>query len=216
VSHPQLAKGVPLRTFQEEITTLQRMVILWGLCHTGDMKELAKRVIWIGEDQVEYREPEFKQDLTPYLQDEWLPKLVKGDVLLPALVYLQTVINKHLEWRVAPKLLWNRRAGVLDLHVQPTSLQGMLWLQFAGDVKGKTAYRTCLVCGRWICVGLDEGRTRRQYCSSACRTRALRKRQDKVRRLYLSGQSIHQIADHLKIDEASVEKWVYFGAEEED
>jgi hypothetical protein len=210
-----LFKGVSLTTFRTQITVLRRMVNLWDLCRAGDTKGLAQHVIWTGDHSVVYKDPDFVEDITPSPWSEWLQRLPTGDVVIPALIYLQTVINEHLQWCVSPRLLWDPRAGVLEVCVQPQNLQDMLWLQFAGTVKGKLAYHPCLSCGRWIRVGQDGVRVSRHYCSNACRTRALRDRQDKARKLLSLGMSTHQIADHLNIDEASVAKWVYSGSEEE-
>jgi len=138
----------------------------------------------------------------------WFERFAPDDVFLPALLYLQKTINDHLEAKASPRLLWDFTGIRLDLSVSSASLLSMLWLQLANDVSGKMIYRECLSCKRWMRVGADTVRRSKQYCSNACRTRGLRRRQEMARDMANSGKSVTVIAEELDTDVDTVTKWV--------
>jgi hypothetical protein len=140
-------------------------------------------------------------------------RLTPGDVLLPALVYLERQINKQLEAEGEPRMLWDLHGIRLNLRFLPRNLLSMLWMQFACEVSGKVAYRECGSCKRWVRIGPDAARRSRLYCSNACRTRGLRDRQRAARALRSEGKSIEAIADELKSDAETIKKWVSTMAE---
>ena len=135
-------------------------------------------------------------------------RLTPGDVLLPALLYLQRQINKHLEASAEPRMLWDLAGIRLNLRFLPSYLLSMLWMQFACEVSGKVAFRECGSCQRWVRIGPDAARTSRLYCSNACRMRGLRDRQRAARALRSEGKSIEAIADELNSDAETIKKWV--------
>ena len=52
------------------------------------------------------------------------------------------------------------------------------------------------------------GRTDKQFCSNACRTKAYRKRQAEAVRLHGEGRSLEEIARDLDSDPGTVRGWI--------
>jgi Phage integrase family len=71
-----------------------------------------------------------------HLGDDVLGRFVPGDLVTPALHYLQSKINDKLEGRASPRLLWDANRERLGLYIMPAGLVGALWLQFARAVGG--------------------------------------------------------------------------------
>ena len=97
-----------------------------------------------------------------------------GDLVLPAYLHLQEVINTMLDNHVAPQMLWDY-SNELKLFHAPKTLLGAMWLQFADAVTYKLEYRECGWCGKPFEVTRST-RSDRLYCSNSCRSSAGRKR----------------------------------------
>ena len=116
-------------------------------------------------------------------------------------------INECLEREVSPRLHWNLELNRPVLRFTPHDLLGALWLQFAEAISGNKEYRQCLKCHAWFELSPDVARTNKLYCSTACRSRAFRDREE-AKRLYKAGTSIEQIAKLKKEDPKTVKEWV--------
>ena len=111
------------------------------------------------------------------LDPDILARFVPGDPIGPALHCMQSLINEHLHHRASPRLLWEQSRDRLGLYIVPEGLIGALWLQFARAVERDAKFRQCAECTTWFELAPGRGRTDKQYCSTACRTKAYRKRQ---------------------------------------
>jgi hypothetical protein len=58
----------------------------------------------------------------------------------------------------------------------PVDLLGAIWLQFENTFVGNKEERTCLECGKPFVVARGEARSDKTRCSSACRSKARRRR----------------------------------------
>ena len=94
------------------------------------------------------------------------------------------------------------------LYIVPEGLIGALWLQFARAVERDARLRQCLECTTWFEVAPGRGRTDKQFCSTACRTKAYRKRQAEAVRLHGEGRSLEDIARDLDSDPGTVRGWI--------
>ena len=121
---------------------------------------------------------------------------------------MQGLINEHLHHRASPRLLWEQNRDRLGLYIVPEGLIGALWLQFARAVERDARFRQCAECTTWFEVSPGRGRTDKQFCSTACRTKAYRKRQAEAARLHGEGQSIEDIARELESDPDTVRGWI--------
>ena len=142
------------------------------------------------------------------LDPEILARFVPGDPIGPALHCMQSLINEHLHHRASPRLLWEHERDRLGLYIVPEGLIGALWLQFARAVERDAKFRQCAECGTWFEVAPGRGRADKQFCSTACRTRAYRKRQAEAARLHGEGRSIEDIARELESDPDTVRGWI--------
>jgi hypothetical protein len=133
---------------------------------------------------------------------------VPGDVIGPALHFMQRLINDHLHRRASPRLLWEENRERLGLYLVPDGLIGALWLQLSRAVERDARFRQCLECETWFEFAPGRGRTDKQFCSTACRTKAYRRRQAEAARLHAEGQSIEEIAQVLENDPDTVRGWI--------
>lgn len=103
------------------------------------------------------------------VRPEMFARLVPGDLRMPALLYVQQVVNKELAGLVSPRLLLNDD-GALQLFYVPSSLYGAIWLQLAQEVNGGIELRQCerSGCPEWFEIR-GRGKTRQRFCSNACR-----------------------------------------------
>ena len=132
-----------------------------------------------------------------------------GQVASTALEYLTTQINKQLKGRVTLQYKWNPGEDQLpSLCPKPKDLQTALWVQFADAVQNNTEFRRCRVCNKWLAIARGEHRTNRGFCSSACRSKLYRQRQDQARQLFADGKSMEDIATELESDLATVRRWI--------
>ena len=183
---------------------------LWDLARTRNTKELSKHVHWEAADRVriDLQGGRSTRIATPQRYSRRLRFMRTGDVVRPALFYIQETINQHLDGRVSPGLLWDPKHERMSLYIMPESLIGALWLQFARAVDGNKKYERCAECKTWFEVSPDTFRTNRRYCKNACRFKAYRGRQAEARGLATGGMPVREIAKHLESDAKVVKSWI--------
>jgi hypothetical protein len=229
----QILRGEPQGNWSASVELLHRLTSLWDLCEVGDVEGLSRHVYWEG-DVIVYSHQPLKEGEADRprghgrrqvmlskgalrrsaggperpADTHWFTRMPPGELVLPTLVFLQREINAHLEPESSPRLLWNPATGALNLTSRPTTLLGMLWLQFAGALSGKVSFHECPTCRKWVRIGQDSARTNRRYCSNACRTQGLRARQSRARELHGDGRTVESIAAELDSDIDTVTRWV--------
>jgi hypothetical protein len=142
------------------------------------------------------------------LDPDILARFVPGEPIGPALHCVRGLINDHLHHRFSPRLLWQQNRDRLGVYIVPDGLIGALWLQFAQAVERDAQFRQCLECDTWFEVAPGRGRTDKQFCSTACRTKAYRKRQAEAVRLHGEGRSLEDIARELDSETDTVRGWI--------
>ena len=205
------AKGVPLgmgeslADWHHEILTMRLAIDIWEAVRRGDVDLLGQLILW-NEDGSGVRimsHPELTDRQLPdppaYVERAWiasthhgddvLGRFVRGDLVKPALHYVQSTINQHLENRIGARLLWDTKRARLDLYTSPVDLIGAVWLQFARAVERDSKFRQCAECGTWFELAPGTARADKLYCSTPCRTKAYRKRQAEAARLHGEGRS---------------------------
>lgn len=213
-----VGRGEPLVAWMQEIRAMREAVGIWRMAEDGDTASLSHHIRWSDDNKAVIFESDPVRPIeAPYHSQllaspdfgAWaLECFSPGDVIGPALLFVQRVINEHLEPRASPLLSWDVRQQRSRLQVKPGGLIGALWLQFAQAVHGKTEFRSCRECGKWFQIHPDIARTNRAFCSSACRSKAYRKRQDEARRLHAEGLSVADIAARLESNDATVRRWL--------
>ena len=202
--------GETLNSWAKEIFAMRRALPFWDLVVAENRKGLSQYVHRPAPDVIQVRFPEGGFDLiaSPQIRAHRLQYIPAKDVNRPALFYVQDTINKHLEGRVSPRLLWEEKGSRIGLYFVPNSLIGALWLQFTLAVDGNKKYERCTECKTWFEVSLDAARTNRRYCKDACRFKAYRHRQAEARRLSAEGMPVKKIAKRLDSDAATVNSWI--------
>jgi hypothetical protein len=224
------AKGTPLGTgetlnaWTKEILMMRFAIDLWEAGCKRDVDRLEQVVFWTEDGSaVEIRShPDLPNGQVPeapaYVERAWIAdhrlgddiggRFQQGDLIKPALHYVQSTINERLEGRASPRLLWDGNRERLGLYIVPDGLIGALWLQFARAVERDSQFRRCAECGIWFELARGTARSDKLYCSTPCRTKAYRKRQAEAVRLHSEGRSIDDIARQLESDPATVRGWI--------
>ncbi len=181
-----VSTGESLRAWEREWRSMRRAVQLWEAAHNGDVASLSRVINWKGRDAVQYNAQPDEADPTQtrkweviasaHINPGVLAHFQPGDVIRPALYYVQRTVNESVKGIISPRLLWKDDMTGLGWHVVPDSLLGALWLQLAQAISGKKEYRRCLSCDRWYELEPATARQSKLYCSDACRMRAYRRR----------------------------------------
>jgi hypothetical protein len=221
--HP-MGFGEHVDDWVKEIMVMRLAVDLWEAARQGDTDYLGRMISWAPEDaRVSIdTHPDLQVGQLPEkpayvhraviaderVDPEILARFVPGDPIGPALHCMQSLINEHLHHRASPRLLWEPNRDRLGLYIVPEGLIGALWLQFARAVERNARFRQCTECTTWFEVAPGRGRADKQFCSTACRTRAYRKRQAEAVRLHGEGRSIDDIARQLESELDTVRGWI--------
>jgi hypothetical protein len=227
------AKGVPLGTgealaaWSNEILMMRFAIDIWEAARNGDVGRLERVISWTedGSGVQILSHPELPKGQVPeapawverawiagtHLGDGVLGRFIPGDLVKPALHYVQSTINEKLEGRASPRLLWDAKRERLGLYIVPAGLVGALWLQFARAVERDSKFRQCAECGIWFELAPGTARADKLYCSTPCRTKAYRKRQAEAVRLDGEGRSIEDIARQLESEPETVRGWIERG-----
>jgi hypothetical protein len=99
-------------------------------------------------------------------------------------------------------------ANGIELRLRPNNLQAAAWLQFARETQGLFELQTCRECHRWFKYYPDQIKTERIYCSAACRAKVHRRKQLQVASLHRGGIPSTTIAERVRSDVKTVEKWI--------
>jgi hypothetical protein len=216
--------GEPLAAWSDEILAMRFAIDIWDAARNGDVDRLERVIVWRedGSGVQILSHPELPNGQLPHaparverawiatthLGDGVLERFVPGDLIKPALHYVQSTINEKLEGRAFPRLLWDAKRERLGLYIVPDGLIGALWLQFARAVESDSRFRQCAECAIWFELAPGTARADKLYCGTPCRTRAYRKRQAEAARLHGDGLSIDDIARELQSDPATVQGWI--------
>jgi hypothetical protein len=223
-------KGVPLGTgealgaWNGEILMMRFAVDIWEAARNGDVGRLEPVISWTedGSGVQILSHPDLAKGEVPEaparVERAWiastqlgngvLDRFVRGDLVKPALHYVQSTINAKLEGRASPRLLWDAKRERLGLYMVPDGLIGALWLQLAKAVERDSKFRQCAECGIWFELAPGTARADKLYCSTPCRTKAYRKRQAEAARLHGEGRSLEDIARELDSDPDTVRGWI--------
>ena len=127
---------------------------------------------------------------------------------LAALFFVQDAINKRLDEHASPRLLYAPPRVALELCLIPDNLLGAMWLQFGQAVDGNKDYARCAVCRRWFERSPRAKRPEAKHCSTTCRMKAYRDRQEKARRRAAAGESVKAIAADIGSDVETIRRWL--------
>jgi hypothetical protein len=219
-----------LTVWQGQIAAMRRLAGLWELIQQGDQEGLARHVRWgeesPGRPAVFYDshpdlpegtaappgDPRVREPIASAASDEAsLGRFQPGDVLEPAKAYLQVQLDQHLfhgAEDVRLGMTWDARRGQPAIAYHCPTLLSAVWLQFATVVNENLVHGRCPECGKWFEVAPNAARASRRFCSTSCRSKAYRERQDRARQLYAAGKTFEEVAEELESDVATIKKWI--------
>jgi hypothetical protein len=209
---PDVVAGVSLDLWVGQITEMRRLTELWDLIQQEDEKALAQHICW-GEETLDepaiYCDGELIDSVVSWTQP--LANLRPGDVIGPAKAHLQVQLDLHLHHAsddVKVGMTWDYRRQHPVVAYWCPSLLSSVWLQFATVVSENLAYGRCRECNKWFEVGANAARSSRLFCSTACRSKAYRERQDRARQMFAANKTFEEISEELDIDVATLRRWI--------
>jgi hypothetical protein len=224
---PTRPVGEPFELWRQQISDMRQACDLWLMCRNVDMAALANHVRWerddAGRDAVLYAShpghdsgditpagyrAERQVIASPTWHPERLAEFAPGDLIRPALTYVQAAVNERSEGLASPRLVWDATGGGLALELVPHGLLGVLWLQLARAVSLGSGFRRCGQCATWFELSPTTARTNRLFCSGACRSKGHRARQARAVELHQQGRSYREIAKDVDSDAATIKKWI--------
>ncbi len=146
-----------LELWQISLRTLKESFQMWEAIKINNIFTLSRFVKW-QELIAGYNSPccfspstnePFYQDLaiTPF--HKVYRRLVKGDVIFPAKIFLQRIVNINLRQNPTTAQLRLTSENDLRQYFSPRNLLGVLWFQFAQAVAGNTKFKQCVHCLQW-------------------------------------------------------------------
>jgi hypothetical protein len=220
--------GEELHAWGIEIRAMWDVVKLWDLVRKADHKSLQECIVWWEKPRMVVYEPPVgttvrgrpirsgpAREITVIagenLRSDLFESFRPGDVVEPAYWHLRHIVNERLKDRASARLLQSRQGNRPTVNLIPTGLIGALWLQCAQAIENGNEFRQCAECGLWFELTPRTARVDKIFCSSACRTRAYRKRQSEVAELHQKGMRPDKIARQLELDEDTVRQWITKG-----
>jgi hypothetical protein len=231
---PGVRVGVPvwgedLFAWRVRIAWLSEAVRLWDLVLACDEDALGEVIRWQGEradyhfsshvngllgrDQAgqvqEYPDLNYKgYDLLRHMRGAAQP----GHLVRPATQFVLNLVNEELPRNNGPRLYWDDRNGKVVHRDTPNNLLGAVWLQFSEAIHSGKQSRRCRECGKWFEVKGNAyrrgGRSDKLLCSTSCRSRAYRQRQERARQLAREGKKPAEISRELGCEVKIVKGWL--------
>ncbi len=220
---PTTVTGEPRSHWQEHLHGMKAAVTLWRAIEGEDSSVLASCIRWRSRDRITYDWPASSELTTPWsthatiaapeINSHLLERFQYGEVLKPARLYLQEVVNRSLAKLVAPQLLWKAPdRKEMGLYMVPNNLIGSLWLQLADAIAGFQKFRLCEneSCRKPMLVAAEGSgyRTNRKTCSNACRISLYSGRKVKARQLRDQKLSVREIAKRLDTGVEQIKRWI--------
>jgi len=200
-SGPVQAHGETLEFWKSEIQALKFAVELWDAFCTGSRDEIAALDAKWAKQRVPLA---LRQKL--HLGDE--------DAPIAAVDAIQDIADQKLQRHVATRLLAAGDLPKLRVFLQPRSLLGALWIQFAAAVDSRKTFKNCAQCGAPFELSRTPETGKRsdaRFCSDRCRVAHYRQRMESARQLKSQGLSPVQIARELNAEIPTVRGWLKTG-----
>jgi hypothetical protein len=222
-------KGETFGFWRTSVREIRNAIEIWDAIRTENTELLGRHFLWRTDGEgngvyfsslpdrspsevealaIEFGEVEYFAIATDQLNKTLLSRFTVGDVIAPALWYLQRKIKAKLEKNLSGEVDWNYASKRMTFGMIPNDLLGAVWLQFAVGIDAALEYRSCKTCKKWYALTPEVARKTRQFCSNACKIRDYRSKQDEARRLVAAGKKYREIAKRLGSSVAIVRGWV--------
>jgi hypothetical protein len=216
---PLVCSGESIGRWTNEISTMGRVFTLFTMLQRRDLDGLSRHIKWRSDDKcVCYESHPSDADVQPEPVDRIsvtiaaehatpdFSDIPPGDLLQPAVRYIQTLVNDRLRGRVSPRLLRNE-TGKLVTHTVPDGLIGALWLQLAQVIARDAIVGMCATCSNFFVAPL-RGAHDKAFCSKTCKNKAFRERQLRAQELSAEGVPLAEIAEIVATDPATAHRWI--------
>jgi hypothetical protein len=228
----EVPEAEPLFLWQDKIRWLRHLLHLYDMAFAGDRRGLAEFVRWDGPRVIHtVREPipvafapnyhfgwrgfgKVPGDFLPPIQGEAERYYTRGDLVAPALHFVQYSLDEMMYSLVKARCAWNRPEKWPAVVMVPVSLLGAILLQFARAMDGKRHFRRCQACREWFVLEPGINRADKLTCSDNCRMRLHRLRRAALA-LRAQRKSYQAIAEELGVDGGTVKSWVQASPEKE-
>lgn len=189
--HARVVWGESLEQWIEAIGQVRYAVALWDRLQMNDREDLARYLRQEGLEQ------SFEREAGRRTGPVWTGHAA-----------LYTMVAAQLTNTLSAQPVWDADRQRLSLALVPANLFAALWLQFVNSVQGNIEYQKCAWCGKWFAIVPPQVRSSRAYCSTACRSKAYRKRQADARKLAATGVSLEEIASRLETTVETARGWI--------
>jgi hypothetical protein len=217
--------GEPIHLWLDQLAQMRQVIALGEGIHALNRQLLERFIHWqkdeAGRPLVFFEDRSVPADprlpprhRRPIASDDFHPELLArlppGDVVLPAKIIHQWMVNENLQGRVSPMELHRLDDWSAQFRLVPAELLGALWIQVHEAYVANKALRRCTGCGGWFAVKGVGKRRDRMHCSDACRNRVYLARRE-ARRLLATRNSIKEIAEKLGFTADVVRDWTTAG-----
>jgi hypothetical protein len=191
------AHGEDLNFWKTEIQRMKFGVELWDAWLTDDRANLTEPMAML--DSKRWRHL-FRPDFYP--EDT--------DIALQATQTLEDLVDYNLNGRLKTRFKAEGASLIPKLILEPQSLLGAMWLQFAAAVEARKTFIPCARCSAPFEVSRDHAgrRSDARFCSDRCRVGYYRDRIDQARTLGAKGMTTARIARELDADVETVRGWL--------
>lgn len=197
----RIVHGDSFQDWKKEITDLKLSVNLWDAVTARDERGLVS----IAEKLRRTQAPLAVQRQL-HLQD--------ADPVMTALAIIRNKCDARLSREVVSRLLFPGNLPRLKFSLEPQSLIGAIWLQFAVAIDVLKSYAKCALCGAPFEISrapTTGKRTDARFCSDRCRVNNYRARIERARRMSATGRSRSEIARELQTQIQTIRRWVQLG-----
>jgi hypothetical protein len=195
---PVRAHGETLRFWKSEIQRLRFAVDLWEAYLTGDRSNLVEPMAKLASNRSRFGlRPGFHPD--------------DSDVAVEAIHAIEELVDQNLAQRVRTRFLSQEDRPIPKVILEPQSLLGALWLQFAATVDARKTFTSCQRCGAPFEISRDPRTGKRRdarFCSDRCRVGYYRDRIGRARELGSQGMAPAKIARELDARIETVRSWL--------
>jgi hypothetical protein len=211
--------GEPRSLWLQNILDMKAAVWLWQGITSENTNQLATRIHWVAQNHVEYVGPPLSatgralpntSTIASPERPELLKRLLPGDTLMAARLYLQELLNQKLAESITERLLWTPGWKKIGKFLTSKSLAGCLWDQLASAAAELRTIRNCAACGEQMLIAPEGSgyRGNRKTCSNACRMKLYFARKHRAQALHQKGLSVETIAKRLGTDVKRLRKWI--------
>jgi hypothetical protein len=167
----------PRAHWRNSIHRLNRAIQLYSAVKLDDTEYLGTVLKWAASDRIELATSNpsatiASSDFRAHLFKRCQPP----DLILPAQIYLEDLINEAIDAYVPYKFRWIEGFTRLADGIRPNCLLGFFWLQFAVAIQQGRTFSHCEVCEQLMLSAPEHATPStfwkpRKTCSNKCRVR---------------------------------------------